>query len=76
APPGRDSADLPAALQPGTEPWGVPESGYQDQRRGSLAAQHQGEDDGDLRSYLRSTQKCQDVVRRFFRAPPVRYAAA
>ena len=31
---------------------------------------------GNLRSYLRSTQKCQDVVRRFFRAPPVRYAAA
>jgi transposase len=31
---------------------------------------------GNLRSYLRSTQKCQDVVRRFFDALPVRYAAA
>ena len=31
---------------------------------------------GNLRSYLRSTQKCQDVVRRFFHAAPVRYAAA
>ena len=30
----------------------------------------------NLRSYLRSTQKCQDVVRRFFHAEPVRYAAA
>jgi transposase len=31
---------------------------------------------GNLRSYLRSTQKCQDVVRRFFHAAPVRYATA
>jgi transposase len=31
---------------------------------------------GNLRSYLRSTQKFPDVVRRFFRAAPVRYAAA
>jgi transposase len=31
---------------------------------------------GNLRSYLRSTQKCQDVVRGFFKATPVRYAAA
>jgi transposase len=31
---------------------------------------------GNLRSYLRSTQKYQDVVRSFFRAAPVRYAAA
>lgn len=31
---------------------------------------------GNLRSYLRSTQKCQDVVRRFFQAASVRYAAA
>lgn len=29
----------------------------------------------NLRSYLHSTQKYQDVVRRFFHAPPVRYAA-
>jgi transposase len=31
---------------------------------------------GNLRSYLRSTQKFPDVVRRFFHAAPVRYAAA
>jgi transposase len=31
---------------------------------------------GNLRSYLRRTQKCQDVVRRFFDALPLRYAAA
>lgn len=30
----------------------------------------------NVRSYLRSTQKCQDVVRRFFHAEPVHYAAA
>jgi hypothetical protein len=30
----------------------------------------------NLRSYLRSTQKCQGVVRSFFKAAPVRYAAA
>jgi transposase len=30
----------------------------------------------NLRSYLRSTQKCPDVVRRFFHARPVHYAAA
>jgi transposase len=36
----------------------------------------QGKMMGNLRSYLRSTQKCQDVVRRFFDALPVRYAAA
>ena len=29
----------------------------------------------NLRSYLRSTQKCPDVVQRFFHARPVRYAA-
>ena len=31
---------------------------------------------GNLRSYLRSTQKSQDVVRRYFHAAPVCYAAA
>ena len=31
---------------------------------------------GNLRSYLRSTQRRQDLVRRFFLAAPVRYAAA
>jgi transposase len=31
---------------------------------------------GNLRGYLRSTQKFPDVVRRFFHAAPVRYAAA
>ena len=36
----------------------------------------QGKMMDNLRSYLRSTQKCQDVVRRFFHAEPVRYAAA
>jgi hypothetical protein len=30
----------------------------------------------NLRGYLRSTQKCPDVVRRFFHAGPVRCAAA
>jgi hypothetical protein len=30
----------------------------------------------NLRSYLRSTQKCPDVVQRFFHAGAVRYAAA
>jgi len=30
----------------------------------------------NLRSHLRSTQKCPDVVRRFFHARPVHYAAA
>ena len=36
----------------------------------------QGKMMDNLRSYLRSTQKCQDVVQRFFHAEPVRYAAA
>jgi transposase len=36
----------------------------------------QGKMMDNLRSYLRSTQKCQDVVRRFFHGEPVRYAAA
>lgn len=36
----------------------------------------QGKMMDNLRSYLRSTQKCQDLVRRFFHAEPVRYAAA
>jgi hypothetical protein len=36
----------------------------------------QGKMMDNLRSYLWSTQKCQDLVRRFVHATPVRYAAA
>jgi transposase len=43
---------------------------------GRWRAKTKGQLMGNLRSYLRSTQKCPDVVRRFFHAGPVRYAAA
>jgi transposase len=43
---------------------------------GRQRAKTKGQLKRNLRSYLRSTQKCPDVVRRFFHARPVRYAAA
>jgi hypothetical protein len=43
---------------------------------GRWGARTKGQLMRNLRSYLRSTQKCPDVVQRFFHAGPVHYAAA
>jgi hypothetical protein len=67
-PPGRDSADLPAALQPRLNPGQFLNQDVKTNAAGRWRPSTQGKMMDNLRSYVWNTQKCQDVARRFVHA--------